>query len=220
MVEVANASDAYEGPEWLSWDMLRVYVVASGIHGPIEHPTIVIDWAASGDLDTRAKHLFWNGESRPDSAIPKGAWESVRQHRGQANLSKGRLDFDGFLSGSAKSVNLKAYGIEVRRSQLEKLAPLPPETADNLARMPFLRAERPRSTKPKSSAGRKPDTERWKAFYFAAIELAKDGRLTRDCFASADALNEELLLMMGDAAFNPDHTKQTAGQIFKKFMGG
>lgn len=71
----------------------------------------------------------------------------------------------------------------------------------------------------KDKGGKKPELHRWQVFYFAAIELAKEGRLSKDHFPSQASLREELLEMMGPGAFSEDHVKAQTAQIYKKFIG-
>jgi hypothetical protein len=73
------------------------------------------------------------------------------------------------------------------------------------------------SPKTPSAAGKKPDKARWHLFWFCVLDLMREDRLNAECFASASALQEEIQLLMGDAAFEQSSIKGLCSQIWKKY---
>lgn len=212
-------------PEWMSFQMAWLWLVTAGACDTKEHPTLLVEWAAEGKLRTQARMLFVNGELQRNGAIPPLAWKQAKQ--------EGGIDWEGghfksagtFAPEGTEQLSVVAREVFFNFDDFKAVLPMDEEHAWEAAeRMRELRVEseaaqldRPPVDALKSRVGRKPDAARWQAFYFAVIELAKDGRLTADHFNSAAALSEEIQLMMGDGAFSPDHTKTVVGQVFKRF---
>lgn len=210
-------------PEWVSWSHARFQLAASGVCGLTDYPSALGEWAEFGTLDVRAGKLYHNGVLAIDAPVPPPFWRLAKE-RASAKLYTGELSVNA-TTENGKRLSVRATNLQVRKDQLDRLAPADAEAMRKTeALADTLESKRGAvasvAAPEKSRAGRKPEKERWQAFYFAVIDLAKDGRLTADHFGSAAALSEEIQLMMGDGAFSADHTKAVVGQIFKRFCGG
>lgn len=205
--------------EWLSWDQ-AVMVVRTLNVGP--RPWAVLaDFCGQELIETKATTLIYNGEVRRDVELEPGLWRTAGM---PLDPRGGSIRLSHRVPGTEEPATLTISGIVFRKDQVLALVSHINE-ADVAAALAvkgsWLDGRAPvAEPKQVSKAGRKPERERWQAFYFAVIELAKDGRLTADGFHSAAALSEEIQDAMGDGAFNVDHTKAVVGQIYKRFCGG
>jgi hypothetical protein len=208
--------------EWLNWDQ-AVMVVRTLKVGP-KPWAVLADFCGQGLVETKAATLICNGEVRRDENLEPALWRMCQAQGIYLDPLDGSIRLRHRDPETKEPTTITITGIEFRKDQVLALASRVDgeDVAAALAvKGSWLDRGAP-ADDPKlvTSAGRKPQRERWQAFYFAVIELAKDGRLTADHFNSAAALNEEILLLMGDGAFSPDHTKAVAGQIYKRFCGG
>ncbi|MFP5330101.1 MAG: hypothetical protein ACLGHC_08215 [Alphaproteobacteria bacterium] len=106
---------------------------------------------------------------------------------------------------------LRVLGVQFRRTDLQDLNAILGGGSTSVT---------PAAPAVPRKAGRKLDLLRWQSFYFAVIQMAKNGELNSSKFASASALWDEIALEMGDDAWDRDHAKPYVSMIYKKFVGG
>lgn len=188
---------------------------------------VVTDWCAQGLIDTKATTVVGDGQVEHDSEITVALWRFLHASGKHPEPVSGAIRWKRESSDEEGLVN--SYSVvapQFRKDQV--LALLPSLKSDQIKRAMevgddwltreavFPKAPTQSET---SSRGRRPELDRWQAFYFAVIELSQQGRLNADCFSSIRELTDELLDMMGDkAAFAPDHIKGVVSQIHKRFV--
>lgn len=213
--------------EWLTWDQTLRVVRLLGV-GSMPWRALA-DWCAAGHIDSKASLVVGGPNVERDVGLEPFLWELASERGFHLNA------VDGSVSGQWKAAtgdahNVKFMGLLFRKDQvLELVSHIDPAqvTAALGAEGGWLDGKsKPIDITPeavvepiKLPRGRKPDKARWTRFWLAAIELAKEGRLKRGCFNSAGELSEELLLMMGEGPFSPDHVEDEVRQIYRRFVG-
>lgn len=177
--------------------------------------------AYAGMLRTKADRLILQDRVRDDAELPTEFWWAEGHAALVQDWQSG--DFSTCLNQGRGSA-ARAFGVSFYAKDLQPIldghaSPLGLAATARANASASPRTEMITEASGKGRAGRKPDNEKWKSFYFAVIELAQAGRLTPDQFQSAASLGDEVLEMMGEGAFSPDHVKATVSQIYKKFVG-
>lgn len=217
--------------DWLDFDQAMRLLRAARVG---TRPWAVLaDWCGQGLIETRADKFIHNGQVTPDAGIEAALWAGCGAANGpHLDAMAGSIRWRWGASETDEPGSLLVLGTRFRKDQVLNMVSHVGDTevaaalaagGTWLQEAPPIEASGvpvPIEAAAKSSAGRKPDTARWQAFYFCIIELAQAGRLKPECFESANALSEEVQTMMGDGAFSPDHQKSVVGQIFKRFIGG
>ena len=211
-------------PTWITWSQAMKVLGAAEVGS---RPwRMLADWCGQGLIDSKATVLTGWGEKHHDDPITLNVWTSCRTRDVRLDIVSGGMSWDGIDEEGVLSPCTIVAPI-FRSDQLLALLPhLSDENALNAIHTAgsgfasFVSAP-PQAAEPRqvsrSNAGRKPDKVKWQSFYFALIQLAKDDRLSADSFESAAALSEEVLLIMGDGAFSPDHVKGVIGQAYRRF---
>lgn len=219
-----SKADAKDSVEWLDWDQAMRVLRAAKV-GVAPYRTL-IDWCGQGLVEAKVATLTGNGEVRRDVALEPAFWRLCRYQDGPSvDPLDGSIAWTHADAETKDAQTATMMGPRFRKDQLLSVVAHVDQSEVEAALVEkggWLDGKQKDSSgvepaKAKSAAGKPPERERWQAFYFAVIELAKDGRLTGDHFSSAAALSEEIADMMGDGAFNPDHVKRVVGQVFKRF---
>ena len=213
--------------EWLNWvQAMRVLRAAKVGARPW---AVLLDWCGQGLIEGKVTSLTGKGKVRRDVKLEAMFWRACIYEDGP------RVDpFDGSIRWAHRDaetnepVTVTMVGPLFRKDQLlHVVSHVDAATIDAALTDEGGWLDRPKpaaaaseALKVESNRGRKPEKERWHAFWFVVIELAQEERLNADCFNSANALIEEIQELMGESAFDRDYIKATVGQIFKKFIGG
>jgi len=202
--------------EWVSTDELMRALDAPAARIRSDAALRVCKRAHEGLLRARAQTFFKDGERLDGCELPKEFWwaeggAALTQDWTAGDFSTGDpanhpSGPTAWMAAGISSREWRAYGVEWHKQDAEGMG----------ARFAMTEENTPSN---RGQGGLKPDAARWQAFYFAVIELAKEGRLTREHFSSRAALSEEVLTLMGTGAFSPDHVKSIVSQIFAKFIG-
>lgn len=215
--------------EWLRWNQALRLVRAAGVS---LMPWIELaQWCGDELVETKAATITGGGSLLHEERIAPVIWKQVASRSGAyIDPASGSISFKYNDPEDAERVrSFNVMGPQFRKDQLlAVVAHVDPEKIQEALSEegPWLgsgRKEMPVASEPpaRSPRGRKPERERWQAFYFAVIELAKDDRLTADHFNSVAALSAEIEHIMGKgAAFDPDYVKAIVGQIHRRFCSG
>jgi hypothetical protein len=112
--------------EWASLPNLRVLLVAAGVCNKWEFANIAAEWAAQGDLATRAAMLFIDGKLERTAPIPTLAWRYALDECG-IDWRDSALKCTGIFKPQGERLNVRARGIEVSLADLRNLLPFDEE---------------------------------------------------------------------------------------------
>ena len=210
--------------EWLDFEQAIGLVKAAG--AGLEPHRALADWCGKRLVEARAATVTGGQSVEHDRPVDPLVFEHASRRGSGVNFSY----FDGSLSctylddKTGTEERWSAIGLSFRRDQLCKLLPHLPvakiEAALANKKLAKVVSQPPESVAPgpaPSRRGRKPDWDKWTGLYLAAIELARDGRLTPEGFRSMAELKAEIALMMGNGAFKSDHADAEISQIYRKF---
>lgn len=215
----ASAEESHEElePEWVSWSHARWHVAAAGLCQG-DYPDILGEWISNGLLDTRSQDFFINGERHEQDVIPVEMWRSAKKH-GLVRLYSGDLKFKADLGNNGGLMSVIGRNIQVRRSQLEALAPLDEEALQHMV-SPSVGNDPQRAVAGvdrKGVGGAPKRQDAWDAFWMAVVDLAVDERLTASHFSTQKELTDELLEMIGEA-LTERTIKAKVSQVYKRWV--
>jgi hypothetical protein len=218
----------------VNWHQTMRLMQAAGINKPWE---TLLNWCARSLIEPTMTIIGRDDGPATDVAMPEGFWRIAEENgkgfdplNGTIELRAG--DRQGGLLRPPEIKNKQIVNLIDPQFPKDKLLALLPnvgavELKSALeATGAWLGGKKngpviePPAMQEPSRRGRKPDLERWQAFYFAAIELAQQRRLNPASFRSAAELKDELLQMMGKTPFDPDHAEPFVQQIYRKFVEG